>query len=462
MRYFRYCVICLTIIFISSAGVYGQIIGEGAVKDTVTAYSTLDTIFVFNQYPSAKPGNLLMKSPTGDTVTFQWYQFDTITYLFDLPVKPISTYPNSLSSNPDSLAQGGYRVKIFSSGTLIDSVTAWVFLNNYSLSLNKDVQSNLLSIYKHCYFIDLIVYPVFSNFIYYNPSDSLHKKLTLRNHLTCLWTANPVLTTPLIIDTATTQISNNIITTDLRIGAGASKDGITYRNGKPPAEPTQFTVQATDKFQLTKLDTLNYAKPILSTWSHFNKSYKEFNDTTSAPLFVTFTDSSQNATLYHWSFGDGTTDTSSKQTQQHIYYLPKKDTIMLVTTAPNLFCVDTSFVTVQIARAYLGSDTTRGSSGPSQISNYFFAGKENFKVALVSVKEFQINIYSRWGTQVYEHHGYSLYDWEGWDGNVGLGQAAQGIYFYVIKVLTWDPNPIPDYIHTDGIYKNFFYLFRSY
>src|SRR5208337_1660322 len=196
MRILRYLILC-TIILLNGYRSSGQIVGVGSDKDTVSAYSAKDTIYVFNQYPNAKPGQLMEQYHAGDTATFVWSKFDTLTYLFDIPEKTDHNQPNSVIN---SLAQGGYKVIVGTSNTPIDTFYARVYLNNpFTMKLNTDNYGNLLSFYRKCYYIDLTYSSTANHFTYDTPSDTLHNKITRRNHLSYVWSANPPLKVPMIV-----------------------------------------------------------------------------------------------------------------------------------------------------------------------------------------------------------------------------------------------------------------------
>ena len=63
------------------------------------------------------------------------------------------------------------------------------------------------------------------------------------------------------------------------------------------------------------------------------------------PYFVTFTNTSQEADLYHWNFGDNTTSTSGATTITHTYN--STGPFYVVLTATNINGPDTSGVLIQ-------------------------------------------------------------------------------------------------------------------
>jgi hypothetical protein len=183
-------------------------------------------------------------------------------------------------------------------------------------------------------------------------------------------------------------------------------------------------------------------------------------DSLSAPASIIFIDSSVNAISHFWNFNDAPEDTTYAQNPQHTYYLPDTYRIKLVVTSPE-GCVDSSKEIIKVERPFIGKDTSR--TPPIKLTNVFVPGsvkEPKFTLLLISVDNFQIDIYSKWGTRVHHYDGPSN-NWDGWDGNTQAGlKAASGIYYYVIHATNWDPYVDP-YFNSDGIYKGYLYLFRE-
>ena len=58
---------------------------------------------------------------------------------------------------------------------------------------------------------------------------------------------------------------------------------------------------------------------------------------------------------------------------------------------------------------------------------------EVFKITGTAIKEFEIEIYNRWGIKVYNWQGINGY----WDGNNNTGiPAPDGVYYYIIHLVT--------------------------
>ena len=92
-------------------------------------------------------------------------------------------------------------------------------------------------------------------------------------------------------------------------------------------------------------------------------------------------------------------------------------------------------VSLQVSNATeTASDSINVSVSESQLNapNVFTPNgdgyNDEFRVAYVSISEFQATILNRWGRVVHSWNNPQ----EGWDGNIGGKPAAEGTYFYVI------------------------------
>ena len=262
------CIFILTSAFSASGQQAVSINGWQSSFDTTAVYSAQAPIFIYNQYPKVQPIQLRSYCPVSDTtkVTYVWSQYDTVSYAFDIPIK---TDSDKYFSQVETLSPGCYQVKVYNADTLVGSASAWAFLNNDSISTNKDATDNLQLAYKHCYFIELETVVLLKNFTYRNPADSLHRKYILKNSIKCSWTFNPELKVTPAITTGTNLQYTTFIENILRIGDG---------NGKPPAVPTHMYLQAKDKFNLIRNDSIYFNYPIYTTWAHFNMNAVSIHD----------------------------------------------------------------------------------------------------------------------------------------------------------------------------------------
>jgi gliding motility-associated-like protein len=136
-----------------------------------------------------------------------------------------------------------------------------------------------------------------------------------------------------------------------------------------------------------------------------------------------FTNNSQNATLYNWIFGDGTTSTAFSP--NHTY--PNEVLIYNVTLIANNIdnCPDTTNVTVSITDELIyyipNTMTPDGDKFNETFQPVFSAG--------VDIYSYSMYIYNRWGELLFESHDMK----KGWDGTYG-GKIVQDDT-YVWKII---------------------------
>jgi gliding motility-associated-like protein len=56
---------------------------------------------------------------------------------------------------------------------------------------------------------------------------------------------------------------------------------------------------------------------------------------------------------------------------------------------------------------------------------------DNFKPSTIGLKEYNFEIYDRWGEQIFETNGSA----DSWDGSFKGNKSPQGVYVYLLKVL---------------------------
>ena len=429
--FFRYFIFIIFFIDCLLVNTTGQVSSKSTDKKVVTAYSLSDSIFVFHQFPFAKKGNLSVANPFGTKSTYTWNRYDTLSNSFGTALRVDS---NVLNSSIDTLSQGGYKITL--TGTTRDtSFMAWVYFNNYSLAVEKNNDGNVKFGKYTCEYVDLSckVTPLLP-FIYEDPNT--YARQILKDTFTYFWSAEPAPEISLINGKA------------------------AFRVDPPPYIDTRYKVKVTDKFGLVKEDQVFYKT--IQVKAEFDLTYQLEYDTThvfndgdkkSAPLKVNvFNKSSEKADTFIWYFvGKDTAYTISPT--PHFYYQPDTFKIKLFTQSAE-GCVDTITHDFVVEPANIEDG--------EQPPNVFTPDGNNpmFKISNISIRQFKITIFTRWGKLVYTHQGIDMLEWEGWDGNIGNSKASTGVYYYVLEVFTWDKKPDPKLIHTNGRYSGFFYLFR--
>ncbi len=156
-----------------------------------------------------------------------------------------------------------------------------------------------------------------------------------------------------------------------------------------------------------------------------------FIDTTSGMFGNTwaFFDQSNGATSWNWDFGDG--NTSTQQNPNYTYNGSGTYTVTLtVTNAAG--CTDTITGIVNVLEGII-------------IPNVFTpngdGNNDQFYIANSGMKEFQLEIYDRWGVKIFETTAPEIR----WDGRSTSGQTCvDGTYYYILKAIS----PTKDYSTT--------------
>jgi len=232
----------------------------------------------------------------------------------------------------------------------------------------------------------------------------------------------------------------------------------SLRDNRPPYEDTQYYFRAYDMFGIERKDEVKYVTII--PYVTVDKPVLPNTDPASAPVPVGFTYKPYNVSEYMWRFGDGDslmydTENQAPDTIKHIYYTPKKQGYQMTlkvtslwgctyTTTPEIITVDDPWL--EVGNVFSPSSTVES--------------HRYFKPQTVSLRGFEIWIYTRAGKRVYYYKGNDLRDWIGWDGrieNTGR-EAASGVYFYTIKAYGWDEPPTKR--PQAGPYSGFFHLYR--
>ena len=402
--------------------------GEAATLYTNT-YGTRDPIFVFNQMPQPKTGNLSLQisepsepsesESEPDLYTFKWYKFDYNIQNFE--EQPFFTEDETVTTSQTDLEQGGYKVTVTPQGEVAprDSFVAWLYMNpGFDFRLFKDDNGEVPWYYMTCGYTDFIfdTKTVQSSFTYYNLSN-LPQALTLDNRITF-----------------TMKAGNNseVVTLLLTLG-----DKQSLRDYDPPYEDTQYYFRAYDMFNFEKRDDIMY-RTIIPYVTDITPKLPE-KDPTSAPVPVKFTWKSYNVTEYLWRFGDGDSTVYNLEllcpdTVMHTYYTPRTQGYNLVVKVTSLsrctYTSDPVNIKVDLPSLDVPNVFTPNNDGLNDF----------FKPNAVSLRRFEITIYTRAGKRVYYYRGDDLRDWEGWDGrieNTGK-EAAEGVYIYVIRAAGWD------------------------
>ena len=420
----------------------GQLTARNADGKAATLYTNVygnhDSIFVFNQIPQPKTGNLSLQQ--SGLSTFKWYRFDYNVQ--DFEKQPFATIENATATSQNHLEQGGYKVTVTpqSEAAPRDSFVSWLYMNpGFNFNLYKNDRGEVLWGYTHCDHTDFILRPntIQSSFTYYHPGRLQQGAITFDNKIT--YTMKP---------------GNGQEVAKLLNAQGGTQ---YLRDNSPPYEDTQYYFRAYDMFGIERKDEVKYITII--PYVTVDKPVLPETDPTSAPVPAKFTYKSYNVSEYVWRFGDGDSvmydlENPAPDTVKHIYYTPKKQGYQVTvkvtslsrctyTTIPEIITVDDPWL--DVANVF-----TPNNDG---LNDYF-------KPNAVSLRGFEIWIYTRAGKRVYYYRGDDLRSWEGWNGRIENSgkDAAEGVYFFTIRALGWD-NP-PTRNPQAGPYSGSFHLYR--
>ena len=143
----------------------------------------------------------------------------------------------------------------------------------------------------------------------------------------------------------------------------------------------------------------------------------------SVPLTVSFKNLSTNADSYLWDFGDGTTSTDVNP--QHLYTTKGSFTVKLTATNKGA-CSNT----ISLGKLVLRYDVTVFI--PNTFTPNSDAINDDFGVKITNLKNYRIQIFNRYGQQLYEAKDIL----KRWDGLYNGSPVPIGTYYYVITGIT--------------------------
>lgn len=143
-----------------------------------------------------------------------------------------------------------------------------------------------------------------------------------------------------------------------------------------------------------------------------------------APLAVSFTNESLNATNYLWTFGNGfSAPTSSTSSVGTTYSTP--GTYYVLLTASNGICDSTwsdSIVVISYPAMVIHVPNVFSPNGDD--------ANDQYVIDVVNGKSFEATIVNRWGNVVFVTTELN----KGWDGKINGNPASEGVYFVKYKV----------------------------
>ncbi|MFW5657563.1 MAG: gliding motility-associated C-terminal domain-containing protein, partial [Bacteroidota bacterium] len=388
-----------------------------------------DSIIVVQHHQT---GNyqLNIESPDGTpNWNFTWYAYSQTLPGIDFGTALKTENAVSTSFLPAS-EEGGYAV-IYTNGTETDTAFSWLSINDFRSKqfgiTYQDEDGQLLPSRYTCDYLELRADVYTDTFTYYNryTFDTLY----FAPYVAYTWTSNPAGKNP-----------------NISIPIHDSPE-IRSRTYEPPTDDTHYYLQVTDQFGgITKRDTVYYetihTKAVLDSlpqWITFEDGTMYYNnqheETMSAPFTILFSPAeSENAHRYVWNFGDGTADTTyyNADSIAYTYYDPEQSPYTIsLTTYSEEGCSSLDSVTIEIPESELHTPPFFTPNGDGL--------NDHFRVYDVSIHEFEITIFNRWGRVVHKFRGNDIRDWIGWDGKVNNTNqdASPGVYYFVIRATGW-------------------------
>lgn len=184
-----------------------------------------------------------------------------------------------------------------------------------------------------------------------------------------------------------------------------------------PSASWTYTVIVSDECQTFEVTGTTEVIVIKPTADFTTTSTVFFND-----LPITFLNLSQNAVSYEWDFGDGNTDTFIHP--QNTYDEPGWYYITLIATDEK-GCTDTIVKPINIEEEwYIYIPNTFTPDGDRH--------NNDFRISTVGISRLTLNIFNRWGENVYTGDGVSQI----WDGTYLNTYVNDGTYTYQVDFVT--------------------------
>jgi hypothetical protein len=427
-----------------------------------------DSLFLFN--PENTNPYIGAKSPTGDSVLFEWSVYHPET-----GYTVIESKSDTIMTIGGFTQNGGYQLRI-TDGQKIDTHRCWVLFTRFNVAINSDKNDTL--VVQTCGYIEKIaaITTVPSQTYYhpYKPDSTYSYDLKLKEPPT--WTSNNAPDAP-----------NPILN---------SLDYYQARVDEPYWKDTWYKIIATDETGYKRSDSTFYksiqphasiddagSKFILLTdsseYPNTTDRYKEIYDKVeaSAPAKYLFVSNSENIDSLTWIFGDGIIEhDNGNDSVVHEYKLPGTYSMRLIAYKQTNIeflpypCTDTlpdSLLIIVIPPQLIGS------AGEGKLINVVRTGEYFRLEGDISLGYIEVAIYNRYGKREHYYSG-NIRNWEGWDCKHKNTDeyVSTGVYYYVVKNLEQLPDYNPEIPHEDinakyptddnsnGIYRGFFHVFN--
>lgn len=147
---------------------------------------------------------------------------------------------------------------------------------------------------------------------------------------------------------------------------------------------------------------------------------------------VSFTNLSQGASSYEWYFSDGTTDNSTNPS--HRFLSQGQYTVRLTAISDNGCTAEKirgPYLVEGMPPVYVPNTFTPNSDGRNDV----------FRVYAIGLKEFDLKVFDRWGTQVFSSTSIET----PWDGTFNGTKLNPGVYLYQLRAILQNDDPLLKY-----------------
>jgi len=445
-------IILIYLIFFYTSKLNSQIYSPDAHYSERTLYSIngkYDSIFIFNVPEFGKKFTITLAANSFDyeACNFFWYRYDVNNKEYILLKNENTTF----SKIDTIMYDGGYRL-IREKNGINDTCRVWVFFNDFNIKIaSKDENNHLPQVppYTTCNMLNIVTELKNRTYTYYHPLTG--NSFVLVNSYEISWEK------------------------DKPSGSLPTKRWNAYVYD-PPYENTWYKIIVKDRFNLKRTDSVFYKS--VQSKAEINSKYIELSDKKYYPeyygvyygktyydkltdkeypapgKFIFTADKSKNVAKYKWQI-DREIDTlfyNLKDTFLYEFYFPGKYRVKLTTWSAAPFeCEDSVTIEVKLASSLLGGDSllfpnvfTPNSDGFNGLFKHYQDGTLNdpsnknnlFRTYDVSIYNFSIKIFSRYGTIVHEYRG-NIRDWKGWDGKIKDSDrdAPEGVYYWVVDMI---------------------------
>ncbi len=154
------------------------------------------------------------------------------------------------------------------------------------------------------------------------------------------------------------------------------------------------------------------------------------------PLPVTFVSSgSTGFTYYYWNFGDGN-GSAYTSSANYTYTAPGTYTVVLMAFNDWIGCAVYDTITIEVVEEAIVTL-------PNVFTPNADATNDNFSANVSGVKDIKVQIFNRWGTEVFQGAQSGLapspQELALWDGKTNGGSVSDdGVYYYVVTAVGYD------------------------